>query len=120
MATVNYNRFKTTANDMIAKWGMRAVLRRNGMADRWCDVVITNFSPVERTGQMRNPIDRKALVAVKDLDIAPDQEKDRLVTFVQPLDETSPVVDEVLKIVEPPGKISMAGETLLYRLAVRR
>jgi hypothetical protein len=118
-ATVNYSRFKNTADSMITKWGMRAVLRRS-TGDRWCNVVITNFSPMERTGQTRNPLDRKVLVSSIDLDPAPDQERDRLITFVQPMDPNNPVEDEVLKIVEPPGKIAMAGSTVYYRLAVRR
>lgn len=120
MPTVNYDRFRETSNDMIRQWGMRAVLRRNGLADRWCYVVITNFSPMERTGSMRNPLDRKVLVSVEGLTVPPDQERDRLVTFVQPMDEASPVEDETLKIVEPPGRIDMAGSVVYYRLAVRK
>lgn len=117
MASVDYSNFRNTANDMIARWGMRAVLRRVGMADRSCTVVITNFSPAERTGQMRNPTDRKVLLSVDGLTVPPDQERDRLVTFVQP-DGT--VENETLKIVEPPGKIEMAGQVVVYRLAVRK
>ena len=114
---MDYGQFKNTASDMIEKWGMRAVLRRVGMADRSCTVVITNFTPMERTGQMRNPLDRKVLLSARDLDVPPDQEKDRLVTFVQP---EGTVEDETLKIVEPPGRIDMAGKVVYYRLAVRR
>jgi hypothetical protein len=115
MAKVNYNRFKTTANEMIAKWGMRAVLRRSS-GDRDCMVVITSYNPMERVGQMRNPLDRKVLLSVEGLTLPPDQEHDRLVTFV----DGTLVVDEVLKIIEPPGKIAMAGETVFYRLSVRK
>ena len=120
MPKVNYERFKETASDMIRQWGMRAVLRRNGAPDRWCDVVITYFTPYERTGQMRDPLDRKVLLSVDGLAIPPDKERDRLVTYVQPLDEANPVEDETLRIVEIPGKIEMAGNTVLYRLAVRK
>lgn len=116
---ITYFRFRHTAEDMISKWGMKAVLRRVGMADRWVDVVITNFTPMERTGQMRNPLDRKALVSVKDLTVPPDQERDRLVTYVQPM-TNPPVEDETLKIIEPPGRINMGGEVLFWRLAVRK
>jgi hypothetical protein len=110
---------KGTATSMIERWGMPAVLRRS-TGDRPCTIVITNFSPMERTGQTRNPLDRKVLVSAKDLAIAPDQERDRLVTFVQPMDPNNPVEHEVLKIVEPPGRIDMAGSVVYYRLAVRR
>lgn len=113
--TDKYKRFQNTANDMIARWGMNAVLRRS-TGDRACKVVITSFNPVERMGQMRNPTDRKVLMSIDGLDVPPDAENDRLVTF---LNGTS-VVDEVLKIVEPPGKIDMAGETVFYRLTVRK
>lgn len=117
MPTVDYQRFKDTASDMISRWGMTAVLRRVGMADRTCTVVITNFSPMERTGNLRNPLDRKALVSADGLTVPPDPDKDRLVTFVQP-DGT--VEDETLKIVEPPGRVDMAGKVVYYKLAVRR
>ena len=113
---ISYFRFIHTAEDMLAKWGMRAVLRRNGMADRDCTIVITNFSPMERQGSLRNPVDRKVLMSVMGLTIPPDQEHDRLVTFVN----GTATVNEVLKIIEPPGKIEMAGEVVMYRLAVRR
>lgn len=120
MSTATYDRLKTSANDMITRWGMKAVLRRVGMSDRWCTVVITNFSPMERTGQMRNPVDRKVLLSMDGLIVPPDQERDRLITFVQPIDLNNPVEDEALKIVEPPGKIAMAGAVVYYRLAVRK
>ena len=110
-----YKRFQNTANDMISRWGMDAVLRR-ASGDRPCKVVITSYSPMERLGQMRNPVDRKVLMSIEGLSIPPDQENDRLVTFVK--DTTT--VDEVLKIIEPPGKIAMAGETVFYRLSVRK
>lgn len=117
MPTVDYNRFKDTASDMIEKWGMTAVLRRVGMADRTCTVVITNFSPMERAGNMRNPLDRKALVSARGLTVPPDPDRDRLITFVQP-DGT--VEDEALKIVETPYRVDMAGKVVYYKLAVRK
>jgi hypothetical protein len=116
---IGYGRFKNTANSMIEKWGMQAVLRR-ASGDRACTVVITRHSPIERLGQTRNPLDRKVLVSVEGLTDPPDQERDRLVTFLQPMDPNNPIEDEVLKIVEPPGKISMAGQVVYYSLSVRR
>lgn len=119
MGGIDYDRFKATANAMIARWGMKAVLRRVGMADRWVTVVITNYTPMERTGQMRNPLDRKALVSVDGMTLPPDQERDRLITFMQPIGAV-PIEHESLKIVEPPGRVDMAGEAVLYRLSVRK
>lgn len=117
---ITYFRFKHTAQDMIAKWGMKAVLRRVGLPDRWCDIVVASYTPMERVGQTRNPLDRKVLLSTLNLTVPPDQERDRLITFIQPMDAQNPVEDESLKIVEPPGKISMAGETVYYRLSVRK
>jgi hypothetical protein len=115
----NFARLQQTAEGMISKWGSDAVLRRS-TGDRWCRVAITAYTPQERSGSLRNPVDRKALISVIGLIVPPDQEKDRLVTFVQPMDPNNPVVDEILKITEPPGKVGTSYQTIFYRVSVRK
>lgn len=115
---------------MISRWGRPwpSALRRIGSPDVHVLACLLQYSPVERMGQMVNPLDRKALIASIDLDgnqiLEPDPAKDRLVTFkvdpttglaIQPL-----VVDENLTIVMTPGRIEMIGLVVFWRLQVRR
>ena len=97
---------------------MPAILRRTS-GDRACTVAIGVYSPMERLGSLRNPVDRKALVSSAGLDPPPDQEQDRLITFIQPMADP-PVIDEVLKITEPPKKFGTVTKTVYYSMAVRR
>lgn len=118
MAT-NWDHFKDTASRMILRWGMPAVLRRRGMADRPCTVAVLNFTPFERAGQLLDPVDRKCLIAAEGLTIPPDRELDVVVTFVQPM-TVPPVESELLTITAPVGRVEMAGKTVMWRLTVRR
>lgn len=104
---INQDHQIETANRMIERWGQTAILRR-ASGDRTCIVAVSTFSPMERMGQMLNPVDRKAIVSAKGLDIPPDQEQDRLV-----------VGDEVLRIIEPPKQNGTADKVIYYSMAVR-
>lgn len=112
----DYDRFRATADNMITKYGMAAKLRR-GDVDRDCTVVITNYSPMERAGQLINLTDRKVLMSAIGLTVPPSEEDDVLVTFVQP---AGTVEDEILTIAAPPGRIEMNGTVVMWRLQVRR
>lgn len=114
---INQDRLLDTADRMITRWGGPAVLRR-ASGDRACTAAISTFSPMERIGQLRNPVDRKALVSAKGLDVFPDQELDSLVTFKVPLTDP-PTVDEILKITEPPKQNGTTDKVIYWTLAVR-
>lgn len=117
MAT-NWDHFEDTASRMIERYGMMAVLRRHGAPDRWCKVCMVAWTPFEKMALV-NQVDRKMLIAVDGVDIPPDRERDIVVTYKQPLADP-PVEDEQLTIAAPVGKVEMGGETVLWRLTVRR
>ena len=77
-----------TAEELIDYFGMDAVLRREGSSpeDRPCRVVLVEFTPRERAGELTNPTDRKVIMSAKNEEVQlmpPDNEQDVLVTFVQ-------------------------------------
>jgi hypothetical protein len=123
---VDYTRKRRTADGLIRKYsdgGGNAVLRRVGAPDRACSVIIQDYSPMERVGKMINPIDRLAIMSALApdgtvLSPEPDQEVDRLVTFKVPLAKP-PVEDEVLRIVQPPGKLNPGNVVLYWELQIR-
>ena len=100
-----------------------AVLRRQGLADRQCMVVIQEYSAFERIGKMIDPVDRLALVSPFDpntglpLSPEPSSELDRLVTMKP---GTTDVVDETLKIVAPPGKLAPGDVICYWELRIRQ
>lgn len=115
----DYLRSRATADRMILKWGMKAVLRRSS-GDRWCWVVVERYMPQEQDGKLVTPTDRKVLMSTQGLTIPPEEGKDALVTFVQPMDPLHPVLDETLRIVSSPFRLAPAGTTILWQLQVRR
>lgn len=114
----NYAAMRLRADRMIARYGMpsavaTAVLRR-GSVDRPCVAAEIAFSPKERR-QLVNPTDRRYLVSAESTPVPPDQQLD---TFVVKNTVTGADI-EVLKIVEPPGKLAPAGIVVFWDLMVR-
>jgi hypothetical protein len=120
MALFDYVKSRGTADKLIAKFGMKAKLRRNGV-DRDCVVAIPEYMSREKPTDMANPTDRQVFIAAGLGDVPttpPNNELDRLVTFVQPL---GTVVDEVLEFTGGPVKpLRPAGITVVYQTTVRR
>lgn len=120
MGLFDYVRTRATADKLIRKFGMRAVLRRAGV-DRDCYVVIADYLARENPSQATNPTDRQVYMAAglgAVLTVPPDNELDQLVTFVQPL---GTVVDEILPFTAASVKpIKPAGITVLWQAMVRR
>jgi len=112
----NYIALQKRAAKLIAKYGMPAALMRNGVT-RPCTVVETEYSPEEARGKLENPNDRVFLVAVPDLSIPPDREKDALIIYKAP-DYT--VIDQTLKIRTPVGHLAPANIPAYYELQVYR
>lgn len=112
---MDYQRERSIADNMIRKYGAKAVLRRDD-GDRPCWVFISNYSAQEKIGKLVNQTDRRALVSPIGLDIEPDSEQDRLVTF----DPLSGAEKEVLRIVAPIGKLAPADIIVYWELQVRR
>jgi hypothetical protein len=112
-------RFKRVIDYEIKRIGMRAVLRREGMADRTCWMYFGQWTPRELMGRLIDPLDRLAVVSPVGLTVPPLHTKDRLITFVQPL-AFVPVEDENLRILAPPDRIDPAGVVIAWRLRVRR
>lgn len=114
---MNYARLQKVADRLINKYGMKAVLRRTGMADRVCTVVDIDYIPREHMGKMQSPIDRTFLVSAVGLLLGPEMAKDMLVTFQQGVPGLPE--DEHLKIIEPPGRLAPGGIVVYWELHVR-
>lgn len=116
-AKFDYLGTRKTADKLIKKFGMRAVLRR-GTSDRECYVVIVDYMAQDKATQLANPTDRKVIMSAVGLDdVPPDNEQDALVTFVQP---AGTVENEVLPFTCPVNPVAPAGEVVVYEFTVRR
>jgi hypothetical protein len=124
--TFNYPHSQSEADALISFFGMAAMLRRVGSSpeDRPCTVVVNEYDPHEVTA-LANPTDRKVLLSPIDpstgdpLEIAPDNEQDQLVTFVQP-PASPPVIHEILPMTCKPKPTAPGGVTVLWEFTVRR
>src|SRR5262245_29862830 len=111
---MDYNRERAIADGMIRKYGRPAVLRRAD-GDRSCWAFISEYTPQERIGSLKNATDRKALVSAVGLLIDPDSERDTLVTF----DPASGAEKPPLRIMSPVGKLAPADIVIYWELQVR-
>lgn len=122
MALFNYVKSRQKADALVTKFGMKASLRRAGI-DRDCVCVIPAYQSTEKSSQMTNPTDREVFIAAGLGAVPttpPDNEQDRLVTYVQPA-STPPVVDEILTFTGASVKpIKPAGIVVLWQAMVRR
>lgn len=124
VAGFDYKQAITDADNLIAYFGMGAVLRRVGSIpeDRPCTVAIIEYDPHEKAADLANPTDRKVVMSAKTPEVVstpPDNELDQLVTFVQPL-TNPPVVHEILPLTCKPKPTAPAGVTVLWEFTVRR
>lgn len=117
---IDYDATRARSDAFIRRHGMRAALKRYGSPDRPCDVVLIEWSAQELLGRQYDPLTRKAVMAAGNLDIPPIMDLDSLVTFVQPvISGTTPVVDEILKIIARPEPLKPAGVIVQWVMAVR-
>lgn len=117
----DYQQAIADADALIQFFGMDAALRRAGIADRPCRVAVVKFAPREKPAELANPIDRKVFMSAANPEvqlIPPDNEQDKLVTFVQP-PANPPVIDEILPMMCKPEKTAPAGVTVLWEFTVR-
>lgn len=123
MATkFDYEQAITDADNLIQFFGMDAVLRRAGSADRPCRIAIIEYNPREQPSNLANPTDRKVIMSAANSEVQlvpPDNEQDQLVTFVQP-PANPPVVNEVLPLTCKPKQTAPAGVTVLWEFTVRQ
>lgn len=120
MAGFDYLGTKATADNLIHKFGMAAVLRRakDTPTDRPCWVVIIDELPRDAATELTNPTDRRVIMSAVGLENEPpDNEQDLLVTFIQPGGVTQ---NEVLPFTCPVKKYAPAGITVAYEFTVRR
>jgi len=122
MAGFNYLGTRATADKLIKRFGMKAALRRAGdtPTDRECWVCIYDYMPSDKATALANPTDRKVIMSVglgAVLNEPPDNEKDQLVTFIQP---AGTVQNEVLPFTCPPKPFAPAGVNVLWEFTVRR
>jgi hypothetical protein len=116
-AKFDYLGSRATADRLIKKFGMRAVLRR-GTTDRECFVVIVDYEPSDKQAMLANPTDRKVVMSAVGLESQPpDNEQDMLVTFVQP---AGVVEHELLPFTCPVKPTAPAGVVAVYEFTVRR
>lgn len=121
-AQFDYDQAIADAAEIIRFFGMAAVLRRDGIDDRPCTVAIIEFNPREKPADLANPTDRKVIMAADNVEVQetpPDNELDKLVTFVQPASDP-PVEDEVLPMTCKPKKTAPAGRTVIWEFTVRQ
>ena len=104
----NYLRARSVADRMITKYGAPAALRRAD-GDRLCIACELEFEPRETT-RLANPTARLFLVSTRYLEVPPNNEKDRLITFVNGVEA------ETLKIIAPPGRLAPAGIVVYWEL----
>jgi hypothetical protein len=120
MATVfDYQAAITDADNLIKYFGMAAVLRRPGIPDRPCTVVIISYDPMDRPADLVNLTDRKVIMSAANVEVQttpPDNERDHLVTFVQP---GGTVEDEDLPMTCKPKPTAPAGITVLWEFTVK-
>jgi hypothetical protein len=120
MSKFDYLGTRATADKLISKFGMKAVLRRatDNPTDRPCMVVVVDYMARDEASALANPTDRKVIMSAVGLDEKPpDNERDELVTFVQP---GGTVEDEVLPFTCPVNPVKPAGITVIYEFTVRR
>jgi hypothetical protein len=113
----DYNQAITDADNLLQEFGMAAVLRRVGIADRPCLIAIIEYDPREKPADLANPTDRKVVMSAANLAVPPDNELDQLVTFVQP---GGTVVNEVLPLTCKPKPTAPAGIVVIWEFTVRR
>lgn len=122
-AGFDYVGMQGTADDLIKYFGMPAVLRPlSGLGpDRPVTVCIIEYKPREKPNELSNPTDRNVIMSPIDpstgqvLAVPPDNEKDALVTFVQP---AGLVEDEVLRLTCKPEQTNPAGVNCLWQFTV--
>jgi hypothetical protein len=102
-----YTNIKNTAARLIAKFGMAAIIRRVNDNDYPVIVVMAEYLPREKDGQLIQWTDRKAILAAQGLTIVPNAQTDQL------------IVDQDLQIVTV-TKTSPGGDDIIYELQVRR
>lgn len=115
----DYNETLADADALLTEFGMSAVLRRAGISDRPCVVVIFD-APRERPGDLANPTDRKVYLSAATPEVIatpPDDEQDTLVTFIQP---AGTIEDETLPMTCKPKRLQPAGINVLWEFTVRR
>lgn len=121
MAQFNYVHSRAVGDKLITKFGMKAALRRDGI-DRVCYVCIPEYLASEKRSAMAAPTDRQVFIAAGLGDVPttpPDNERDQLVTYVQPLG-TPPVVEEILPFTGASVKpIKPAGIVVVWQATVR-
>lgn len=121
-STFDYLGMQAIAIELLAEFGMDAVLRREGSpSDRPCRVAVIDYRPRDRETSLVNMIERSVLFAPSPalLAMPPDNEQDVLVTFVQPA-TNPPIMYETIRFSEPAKLYSPAGIVLLFEAVVRR
>ena len=124
MSGFDYIKTRATADRLIQKFGMQAVLRRatDSPTDRECWIVVESYDPADPASSLANPTDRKVYISAGLGDVPgepPDSEQDQLITFIQP-PTTPPVQNEILVFTKPIKPIEPAGVTCVYQASVRR
>lgn len=115
------------ADELITYFGMDAVLRREGSSplDRPCRVVVIKNNPREKPSELANPVDSKVIMSASNSEVKlmpPDNELDKLVTFVQPApaDRSQWVEEKVRPLTCKPEALAPGGITVIWEFTVRQ
>jgi hypothetical protein len=109
----------TTVDRQIKRIGVQAVWRSDA-GDRWCWAYFAEWNPREMMARLIEPMDRRVLVSAISLPIQPQFRVERLVTFVQPFNEASPVEWEELQLFEAPRRLNPNGVVLCWDCRCRQ
>ncbi len=114
---IDYDRKRRKADRMIRKWGGPALLRRRvsgTVVDRECTAAIIQFTPDQMRAKMIQATERRALVSALAPDgsvlVAPDSEKDQLVT----LHKTTGAEIAALRFTRPPVELAPDSTTVVF------
>ncbi len=110
MSRFNYSKIAATGKKLIEKFGYDAVIRRTVDSvdtDYSIAIVMTDYLPQDRDGELIQQMDRKVIMSAIGLAITPDPETDRLVEGGRSLQ---------IVTVTPTAP---AGTPLIYELQVR-
>ena len=104
--------------DMIAEYGMKALLSRAGDVDRECTLCEAQYNPL--SGKLAEQTDRQFFVSAVGLSGAPDQELDSIKLIDQ--DDYAigvTTVLEELRITRRPTRVAPGGFLVFWKVSAR-
>jgi hypothetical protein len=110
VASYDYSKILATAQNLVAKFGQDAIIRRKGAGDFAVSVVMVEYHQAEKVGKLVQYNDRKAVMSAAGLGFLPiNPETDQLVLSGQ----------KPMQIVSV-FQVAPGGVDIIFELQVRR